>query len=207
MSCLICQVLYLRTSVLFPWQRECKGPYHHSPSTIPHAVFLPRTRLPFTWYSLSLPTTAKGIASFGQRHFNMVQCTDESCIRFMRWNKYTTCPSALTFCLEEAVRECDRDRDKLGGKEGWERGRKSWDKCVWKKEQKHLLWSCHCRSCPPCPRQTPSVGKTLSRPSPAPSLPIAQHIDSTKQHTSECCLQITLEKLWDPQPVQYGNLK
>lgn len=30
---------------------------------IPQGVFLPRTLLPFTWYSLSLPTTAKGMLS------------------------------------------------------------------------------------------------------------------------------------------------
>ena len=30
---------------------------------MPHAVFRPRTRLPLTWYSLSLPTTAKGMTS------------------------------------------------------------------------------------------------------------------------------------------------
>lgn len=79
-----------------------------SPSTIPHAVFLPRTRLPFTWYSLSLPTTAKGIASCEQRHLNMVQCTEESYARFMRWNKCTTCPSALAFCLEDSLHVCER---------------------------------------------------------------------------------------------------
>lgn len=33
------------------------------PSMIPQGVFLPRTLLPFTWYSLSLPTTAKGMLS------------------------------------------------------------------------------------------------------------------------------------------------
>lgn len=30
---------------------------------VPHFVFLPRILLPFTWYSWSLPTTAKGIIS------------------------------------------------------------------------------------------------------------------------------------------------
>lgn len=40
----------------------------HQPSTTPHAVFLPRTRLALTWYSLSLPTTANGIASCGHKH-------------------------------------------------------------------------------------------------------------------------------------------
>lgn len=30
---------------------------------VPHFVFLPRMRLPFTWYSWSLPTTANGIIS------------------------------------------------------------------------------------------------------------------------------------------------
>lgn len=33
------------------------------PSMVPHFVFLPRILLPFTWYSRSLPTTAKGIIS------------------------------------------------------------------------------------------------------------------------------------------------
>lgn len=79
-----------------------------SPSTIPHAVFLPRTRLPFTWYSLSLPTTAKGIASCEQRHLNMVQCTEEIYARFMRWNKCTTRPSALAFCLGDSLHVCER---------------------------------------------------------------------------------------------------
>lgn len=39
------------------------------PSMIPQGVFLPRTLLPFTWYSLSLPTTAKG----------MLSCWGETC--------------------------------------------------------------------------------------------------------------------------------
>lgn len=80
---------------------------YHLPSTIPHAVFLPRTRLPFTWYSLSLPTTAKGIASYGQKHFNTDQCTSKGC-NFMRRNKHRICPSALTFCIEDAGHKSER---------------------------------------------------------------------------------------------------
>lgn len=37
------------------------------PSMVPHLVFLPRILLPFTWYSWSLPTTANGIISWGER--------------------------------------------------------------------------------------------------------------------------------------------
>lgn len=33
------------------------------PSMVPHFVFLPRILFPFTWYSWSLPTTAKGVIS------------------------------------------------------------------------------------------------------------------------------------------------
>lgn len=35
-----------------------------SPSMIPHFVFLPKTLFPFTWCSLSVPTTAKGMFSW-----------------------------------------------------------------------------------------------------------------------------------------------
>lgn len=45
----MCVSVYLRTRAL--------------PSMVPHFVFLPRILLPFTWYSWSLPTTAKGIIS------------------------------------------------------------------------------------------------------------------------------------------------
>lgn len=49
--------------------------YIELPSMIPQGVFLPRTRLPSTWYSLSLPTTAKGMLSCWQtRH----TCTSPS---------------------------------------------------------------------------------------------------------------------------------
>lgn len=180
---------------------------YHTPSTIPHAVFLPRTRLPFTWYSLSLPTTAKGIASYGQRHFTMVQCTKESRAGSMRWNKYPTCPSALTFCLEcVSVWEIGSSWVERGGR-GW----KSWDKCVWKKKEwRHLLWSCHCRSCPPCPHQTLSVGKTQSRPSLVPSSPTAQN-KARKQHMAGWCLQVTCTpNIWRScgwQPVHYGSFE
>ena len=36
------------------------------PSMVPHLVFLPSSLLPLTWYSWSLPTTAKGIISCSQ---------------------------------------------------------------------------------------------------------------------------------------------
>lgn len=55
------------------------------------------------------------------------------------------------------------------------RGTKSGNKWMWTREQNHLLEFCHCRSCPPCPHQTLSVGKTQSHPSPAPSLPAQSH--------------------------------
>lgn len=49
------------------------------------------------------------------------------------------------------------------------------DKKKWWNNPVYLLWSCRCRSCPPCPRQTPSEGKTQSRPFPVPFLPKAQN--------------------------------
>lgn len=139
----------------------------HSPSTIPHAVFLPRTRFPFTWYSLSLPTTAKGIVSCGGTYFNTTQQTGENCPRFMGWNKYITCPTALTSLQEDAVMVVWGRTERCG----WE-----WKitGVVREEQQNHLLWSCRCRSCPPYRHQTPSVGKTRCRSSPAPFLPTAE---------------------------------
>lgn len=51
------------------------------------------------------------------------------------------------------------------------------DKKIWWNDPvyRYLLWSYRCRSCPPCPRQTPSEGKTQSRPFPVPFLPKAQN--------------------------------
>lgn len=58
------------------------------------------------------------------------------------------------------------------------------DKKKWWTNPVYLLWSCRCRSCPPCPRQTPSEGKTQSRPFPVPFLPKAQnsHVIWQKPH-------------------------
>lgn len=49
---------------------------HILPSMVPHFVFLPKIRLPFTWYSWSLPTTAKGIIScWAHTCKHMLKCT------------------------------------------------------------------------------------------------------------------------------------
>lgn len=126
-------------------RKEAKRP-RGAPSTIPQAVFLPRTRFPLTWYSLSLPTTAKGIASYVQKHVTM----------HLLW-------TAL-HCFKTCIKYLPVSRGKLDcdAKKKW------WNNPV------YLLWSCRCRSCPPCPRQTPSEGKTQSRPFPVPFLPKAQ---------------------------------
>lgn len=56
---------------------------HILPSMVPHFVFLPKIRLPFTWYSWSLPTTAKGIIS----------CWAHTCKHMLKCTKSIICPT------------------------------------------------------------------------------------------------------------------
>lgn len=91
------------------------------------------------------------------RHFNMVPRTKDSLTRFMSKKKSNkTCPSALTF---SQGRELGKEEGKIKKQNKWEQP---------------LLWSYRCRSCPPCPHQILSGGKTQCRSSPAPSSPTTQ---------------------------------
>lgn len=64
--------------------------------------------------------------------------------------------------------------DILSGAGAWKGGGKDTKKNKKNKREHPLLWSYRCRSCPPCPHQILSGGKTQCRSSPAPSSPTAQ---------------------------------
>lgn len=110
-------MLSILPSILFLWQRKERP--HHSPSTIPQGVFLPRTLLLFTWYSLSLPTTAKGITSFGQSHFNMIQCAEQCYARFVigKQIKHATERKNWSTCLERRKERDKQWRNRTGTKQ------------------------------------------------------------------------------------------
>lgn len=142
-------------------ERVGKQRPRQQPSTIPHGVFLPRIRFPFTWYSLSLPTTAKG----------MVSCWMET---FQHGSAYQRQPHKI-YEGKQITKHAPVPWHSLRGRElgKEEEGKiKMWGR---KKKWEHpLLWSYRCRSCPPCLRQILSGGKTQCRSSPAPSSPAAQ---------------------------------
>lgn len=160
-------ILYIKPSVLFLWQsnllREATSPtFYNSPWCLP----------PQNSFSIHLIFFVAAHHSKGHR----LLWTDT-------FQHGPVCRRELHKVYEETNRKhapvpwhSAWSKQRASVREAWSSlvfGKKWWDKCMWKKKQSHLLWSCHCRSCPPCPHQILSGGNTQSRPSPVPSLPTA----------------------------------
>lgn len=190
MSYLICQVLYLKSSILFLWQRDCKcyllrkaisPTFYDSPCCLPpqnsfaiHLIFFVAAHHGKGHRLLWTETFQHGSVYQRERHKVLWDETNTQHAPVpwhSAWRKQCVSVGEIGSGWVE----------RRGGKDSG-RGGKSQDKCKWKKD---LLWSCRCRSCPPCRHQTLSVGKTQSRPSPAPSLPTAQN--KADEQTTHLC--------------------